>query len=39
LPVTYRLDLSGLVGTRVNVGLGRSWSVAKHQAGHYYTVE
>ncbi len=41
LTVTNGLDLSGLVGTLVYIGLGASWEEVRglNKAGHYYTVE
>lgn len=41
LPVTAGLDLSGIAGTLVYVGLGSSWDEVKllNKAGHYYTVQ
>jgi hypothetical protein len=41
LPAVELHDLSSLVGTLVNIGIGQSWEEVKtlNKASHYYTVE
>lgn len=41
VPITHALDLSGLAGTLVFIGLGSSWDEVRslNRAGHYQTVQ